>query len=72
MYIDDSRHTLKKLRGELEAWRVHIATLQLEDRERFILWLSEVITQQEFALIVDAEVDRQSLWETYLRERYGC
>jgi hypothetical protein len=66
------RHTLRTLKDEVEAWQAHIRKLRLEDRQRFVSWLSQAVTEQEFALIIDAEIDRQGLWETYLSEQYGC
>ena len=45
--------------------------MRLEDRERFIDWLSQALSPREMALIIDAEVDRRSLWEIYLNEHYG-
>jgi len=60
-----------KIRRELGAWKAHLERLELSDRRGFIAWLSESFDAEEFALIVDAEIDRASLWRAYLGERYG-
>ncbi len=71
MCQNDNRHTLDTLEGELEAWKIHIHTLGLDDRKRFVAWLGNVLEAEEFALIIDCEMDRRELWEIYLCERYG-
>ncbi len=63
--------SLRKLRLQAQAWKKHIARMRLEDRERFIDWLSQALSPREMALIIDAEIDRRSLWEIYLNEHYG-
>ena len=63
--------SLGKLRLQTQAWKDHINRMRLEDRERFVEWLSQALSPQEMALIIDAEVDRRSLWEIYLNEHYG-
>lgn len=63
--------TLEQLRRQMQAWREHLAILHLDDRQRFVQWLSEVLSKQELGLIIDSEVDRRSLWRVYLREHYG-
>ena len=63
--------SLRKLRLQTQAWKKHIDRMRLEDRERFIDWLSQALSRREMAVIIDAEVDRRSLWEIYLNEHYG-
>jgi len=69
-YIDHEC-TLNSLKHELRAWKNHIEKLGLDDRIGFVAWLSEALDSQELALAVDAEIERRSLWNTYLCERYG-
>ena len=71
MQCRDSRHTLKSLKRELAAWQAHTAKLGLEDRRRFVEWLSQALDSQEFALAIDCEVGRRALWKVFLRELYG-
>ena len=66
-----NEHSLAALKGELRAWTAHIDRLGLDDRRRFIEWLSVSLEPGEFALAIDSEIDRQSLFTTYLWERYG-
>lgn len=63
--------SLRNLRLQTQAWKKHINCMRLEDRECFVEWLSQALSPQEMALIIDAEVDRRSLWEIYLNEHYG-
>jgi hypothetical protein len=71
MRCGNSRHTLKSLRCELAAWQAHTARLGLDDRRRFVEWLSKSLDAQEFALAIDCEVGRRALWKVFLRELYG-
>ncbi|UCD56526.1 MAG: hypothetical protein JSV16_11915 [Candidatus Hydrogenedentota bacterium] len=71
MRQDVNQYPPKVVKAELQAWRIHVGRLRLDDRERFVGWLSEALTAQELALIIDSEVDRQTLWEIYLHEQYG-
>ncbi|RJP69527.1 MAG: hypothetical protein C4532_10835 [Candidatus Abyssobacteria bacterium SURF_17] len=64
-------NTLKTLKRETEAWKRHVERLRLNDRTRFVEWLSTVLTARELALIIDSELGRRALWEVYLREHYG-
>jgi hypothetical protein len=65
------RYSLKSLRQQANAWANHLDGLRLDDRERFVEWLSQALDSYELALLVDSEVDRRSLWKIYLSERYG-
>jgi hypothetical protein len=62
-------------RGELKrylgAYRRHLVRLKLEDNKHFIRWLSRAFTAEEFAVIIDSEIDRRSLWEVFLAEMFG-
>lgn len=71
MSADVEQHTLEELKRQVRAWEAHIDELGLIERKEFVLWLSQVIVPQEFALLVDSEVERGALWKIYLRERYG-
>ena len=64
-------HSLAALKGELREWTAHVDRLGLDDRRRFVEWLSGSLEPGEFALAIDAEIDRRSLFATYLHERYG-
>ena len=64
-------HSLAELKGKLRAWTAHVDRLGLDDRRLFVEWLSGSLEPREFALAIDAEIDRQSLFAVYLRERYG-
>ena len=68
---NDCQYSLETLKEQLEAWRAHVLSLELHDRRRFIEWLAEVLTVREFALLIDGEILRNTLWEIYLREHYG-
>ena len=68
MHGPDGENSLRMLKMQLEAWKNHVSTLELCDRQRFVAWLSEAVTLQEFALIVDGEILRETLWEIYLEE----
>ena len=52
------KHSLAALKGELRAWAAHVDRLGLDDRRRFIEWLSGSLEPGEFALAIDAEIDR--------------
>lgn len=65
------QHTLEELKRQARAWGTHIGKLRLDERKRFVDWLSRAISAQEFALLIDSEVERGALWKVYLRERYG-
>ena len=71
MCPDCSEHGVEPLKRQLEAWNAHLNRFGLDDRRRFIEWLSESLSSQEFALLVDGEIERRSLWRIYLNERYG-
>lgn len=64
-------YSLASLKRELRAWKAHTGRLGLSDRLRFVEWISESFDPKEMALTIDAEIDRSSLWKTYLWERYG-
>jgi hypothetical protein len=64
-------NSLRVLKMQLGAWQRHISALELRDRQRFIVWMSQELSLQEFALIVDGEILRETMWEIYLEERYG-
>lgn len=66
-----SPQNLRKLKHQLEAWDTHLSEYGLEDRRRFIAWLMARFSPRELALSADSETDRQTLWRTYLRDRYG-
>jgi hypothetical protein len=68
---EPSQHSIERLKRQTKAWENHIDRFLLNDRQRFVEWLSQALDRHELALIVDAEVERRSLWETYLCERYG-
>jgi hypothetical protein len=72
MQEDTQTASLDTLKAQLERWQFQIAALELEDRDRFVTWLQETMTPQQFALIVDGEILRAALWEIYLRDRYGA
>ncbi len=69
--LKPSDGSLHALRRQLSAWDDHIERLKLTHRREFRAWLAQSLSASEFALLVDAEVDRRSLWETYLREKFG-
>jgi hypothetical protein len=56
---------------QIKAWECHLERLGLRDKQIFARWLSHALTVEEFALLLDAEVDRRSLWEIYLAEQFG-
>lgn len=62
---------LSMLKHQLAAWAAHLHRHKLTDRKDFVSWLSKAITAAEFALLVDAEIDRRSLWEAYLQDMFG-
>ena len=66
-----NEHSLATLKGQLQAWTVRVDRLCLDDRRRFIEWLSCALEPGEFAVAIDAEIVRQSLFATYLLEKYG-
>jgi hypothetical protein len=71
MSADAEQYTVEELKRQVRAWGAHIDELGLDERKRFVHWLSQVIIPQEFALLIDSEVERGALWKIYLRERYG-
>lgn len=71
MGADAREHTLEELKRQVRAWGAHIEELGLNERKGFVDWLCRVISAQEFALLIDSEVERGALWKIYLRERYG-
>jgi hypothetical protein len=71
MRPDCSEHGVELLKRQLEAWNTHLNKFGLDDRQRFIEWLSKTLGNKEFALLIDGEVERGSLWRIYLNERYG-
>ena len=64
-------HTLKPFKRQLRAWGNHIEKLRLDDRLRFVEWLSKSFSSKDFALLLDAEIERPVLWKIYLQDRYG-
>lgn len=71
MSANTGENTVQELKRQVRAWEAHIDALGLDDRKRFVHWLSQVIVPQDFAILIDAEVERAALWKIYLRERYG-
>ncbi len=63
--------TLSKLRGQLSAWREHCHARSLNDRIKLMAWLAETFTREELAAIIDSEIGRDAIRETYLREEFG-
>lgn len=63
--------SLAQLRAQLSAWHIHCATRGLTDRIELMDWLKENLTYSEFAAIVDGEIGRDSIRQTYLKEVYG-
>lgn len=68
---NETSESLDALKQRLQAWAEHIEALNLGRRTAFVAWLAGSFSPREFALLLDAEVDRGSLWETYLNERFG-
>ena len=66
-----NEHSLAILKQELQAWTAHVEKLGLDDRRRFVDWISKSLGPKELALTIDAEIGRRSLLRTYLWERYG-
>ncbi|RJP17964.1 MAG: hypothetical protein C4520_15265 [Candidatus Abyssobacteria bacterium SURF_5] len=69
--MDEHQQNLTTLKRQLRAWERHIGALDIGDRKEFSSWLAQALDAGEFALLVDAEIDRRSLWEIYLNERFG-
>jgi hypothetical protein len=67
----ESENTLVSIKRGLGAWQAHLERLGLADRIGFIEWLATALDPKEFAATIDAEIERRTLWRTYLRERYG-
>ena len=69
--MDENTQTLDTLKQQLNAWDRHLERFGLAERQRFIRWLSGALSHSELALLIDAEVDRRSLWEIHLTELFG-
>lgn len=61
----------REFKRYLNAYRQHLERLNLADNGSFIRWLSNAFTAEEFALLIDAEIGRRSLWELFLTEMFG-
>jgi len=69
--VSETNQNLAALKLQLGAWARHLERLRLRDKQVFIGWLSQALTAEEFALLLDAEVGRRALWEIYLTEQFG-
>ena len=70
--MDETTQSLDTLKHQLEAWDRHLERFGLlAERKRFIHWLTGALSHSELALLIDAEIDRRSLWEIHLTELFG-
>jgi hypothetical protein len=69
--MNNQNLNMPALKRQLEAWANHLQKHNLDDRRTFIDWLSKAFSPRQFALLLDAEVERRSLWEIYLHELFG-